>query len=98
LLNHKEDFHNEVAKPEIISFHARKVGNKITENTKISILRIPFPFQLTNTMEFLTDIWNFLLERRKWWLTPILLVLLLIGILLFVAEGSAVGSFIYTLF
>jgi hypothetical protein len=49
-------------------------------------------------MEFLKDIWSFLLERRKFWLMPVILILLLIGILLVFAESSAVGSFIYTLF
>ena len=49
-------------------------------------------------MEFLRDLWNFMKERRKWWLFPIIVILLLIGALIIFAESSAVGSFIYTLF
>lgn len=49
-------------------------------------------------MEFLTDLFTFLKERKKWWLLPLILVILAIGGLLIFAESSAVGSFIYTLF
>jgi len=49
-------------------------------------------------MEFLRDLFAFLRERRKWWLLPLILIVLLIGALLIFAESSAVGSFIYTLF
>ncbi|MEL7247322.1 MAG: DUF5989 family protein [Bacteroidota bacterium] len=49
-------------------------------------------------MEFLRDLWLFMKERRKWWLLPIITILLLIGALIIFAESSAVGSFIYTLF
>ena len=49
-------------------------------------------------MEFLKDIWRFLKERKKFWLAPIILVMLLLGMLIVVAQGSAVAPFIYTLF
>lgn len=49
-------------------------------------------------MEFLRDLWGFMLERKKWWLAPLIAVILLIGALLIFAESSAVGTFIYTLF
>jgi len=48
-------------------------------------------------MEFLKDLWLFLRERKKWWLLPMILMLLLIGILVFTG-GSAIAPFIYTLF
>ncbi len=48
-------------------------------------------------MEILKDIWMFLKERKKWWLLPMVIMLLLIGILIF-SSGSAVAPFIYTLF
>ncbi len=48
--------------------------------------------------EFLHDLWGFMRERKKYWLTPIILVLLLVGGLLIFAQGSAVAPFIYTLF
>lgn len=49
-------------------------------------------------MEFLTDLWQFLNERKKWWLTPIILTLLLLGVLLVLGGGTAVAPFVYTLF
>ncbi len=49
-------------------------------------------------MDFLADLWNFLRERKKFWLAPIILVLLLIGVILVIGGGSAVAPFIYTLF
>jgi competence protein ComGC len=44
------------------------------------------------------DLWAFMKERKKFWLAPIILVLLLLGALLVLAQGSAVAPFIYTLF
>ncbi|MFQ5601695.1 MAG: DUF5989 family protein [bacterium] len=41
---------------------------------------------------------QFLLSRKKWWLTPIILILLLLGSLIVLTEGSALAPFIYTLF
>ena len=49
-------------------------------------------------MEFLVDLWDFMKERKKFWLAPIILVMLLLGALIVVAQGSAVAPFIYTLF
>jgi hypothetical protein len=44
------------------------------------------------------DLWGFLKERKKWWLLPMILVLLLFGALIVLTSGSAVAPFIYTLF
>lgn len=49
-------------------------------------------------MSFLAELWNFLRVRKKFWLMPIILVLLVLGGLLVLAQGSAVAPFIYTLF
>jgi hypothetical protein len=49
-------------------------------------------------MEFIKDLWLFLKERKKWWLVPVIVVILFLGVLLIFAESSAIGSFIYTLF
>ena len=49
-------------------------------------------------MSILTELWQFLRERKKWWLLPILLVLLFLGFLIVMTSGSALGPFIYTLF
>ena len=49
-------------------------------------------------MEFVKDLWDFMHERKKFWLAPIIIVLVLIGGLILLAEGTAVAPFIYTLF
>jgi hypothetical protein len=46
----------------------------------------------------LKEFWDFLRVRKKWWLAPIIIVLLLVGFLIFFTQGSAVAPFIYTLF
>jgi hypothetical protein len=46
----------------------------------------------------LREFWQFLKVRKKWWLTPILIFLLLLGILIVLTEGSALATFIYALF
>ncbi|NPV04723.1 MAG: hypothetical protein HPY67_08330 [Syntrophaceae bacterium] len=46
----------------------------------------------------LAEIWAFLRVRKKWWLAPIILVLMLLGALIVLTEGSAIAPFIYTLF
>ena len=48
--------------------------------------------------EFLIELWAFMRERKKFWLLPILVVLLLFGTLIVLTQGSAVAPFIYTLF
>lgn len=48
--------------------------------------------------EFLSEIWAFMKERKKFWLLPIFMVLLVLGALIVLTQGSAVAPFIYTLF
>lgn len=48
--------------------------------------------------EFFIDLWEFMKVRKKFWLAPIIIVLLLLGALLVFAQGSAVAPFIYTIF
>ena len=49
-------------------------------------------------MEILIELFKFLLHRKKLWLAPIIIILLIIGGLLILAQGSVVAPFIYTLF
>jgi hypothetical protein len=49
-------------------------------------------------MSFFTEFWAFIKVRKKYWLLPILLVLLLFGGLIVLSQGSAVAPFIYTIF
>lgn len=44
------------------------------------------------------ELWEFLRVRKKWWLLPILAVMLIVGTLLVFAQGSALAPFIYTIF
>ena len=49
-------------------------------------------------LEFIREMWSFMRTRKKFWLLPILIVLLLLGTLLVLTQGSAIAPFIYTLF
>jgi competence protein ComGC len=49
-------------------------------------------------MEFLKDLWRFMKRRKKFWLLPIIVVLLLFGLLMVFTSGTAIAPFIYTLF
>ena len=47
---------------------------------------------------FLKQFWEFLRVRKKWWMGPIIGMLLLLGLLIFFTQGSALMPFVYTLF
>ena len=49
-------------------------------------------------IDFLKDLWDFMRARKKFWLAPIFIILLLLGALIVFAQGSAVAPFIYTIF
>jgi Family of unknown function (DUF5989) len=49
-------------------------------------------------MSFLGELWRFMRVRKRYWLVPVVIAMLLVGALLVVAEGSAIAPFIYTLF
>jgi hypothetical protein len=49
-------------------------------------------------MSIISDLWEFLKVRKKFWLAPIIVVLLLVGALIVIAGGTALAPFIYTLF
>ena len=48
--------------------------------------------------EFLGDFWAFMKVRKKFWMLPVLLMLLLLGVLIVLGQGAAIAPFIYTLF
>jgi len=50
------------------------------------------------TLSLLSEIWLFMRARKKWWLTPIIAMLVLLGALIFFAQGSAVAPLIYAIF
>lgn len=49
-------------------------------------------------MSVLMELWKYLGKTKKWWLFPVILVMVLVGSLLVLAQGSALAPFIYTLF
>ncbi len=49
-------------------------------------------------IDFCAEFWNFLKVRKKWWLAPIILLCLLLGLLIVLTQGSALAPFIYTIF
>ena len=49
-------------------------------------------------LDFLQDLWDFMKVRKKFWMAPIIIVMLLLGSLIVLSQGSAVAPFIYTLF
>ena len=49
-------------------------------------------------LSMISEFWDFLKVRKKWWLAPIIIFLALFGVLLVITEGSAIAPFIYALF
>ena len=49
-------------------------------------------------LDLLKDLWGFMRVRKKFWLAPLIVMLLLLGVLIVLSQGSAVAPFIYTLF
>ncbi len=49
-------------------------------------------------VDFIMELWDFMKERKKFWLLPIIVTLMLLGSLIVLTQGSAVAPFIYTLF
>lgn len=49
-------------------------------------------------MGLIGELWAYMRERKKWWLLPVMLVMLIVGTLLVFAQGSALAPFIYTIF
>jgi len=49
-------------------------------------------------IEMMNDLWRFLRTRKKWWLLPVIFVLLVVGALLVLTSGTAVAPFVYTFF
>ena len=56
------------------------------------------PKNMSRRFYLLSDIWHFMRERKKWWLLPIVIMLILVGILIVVGQSSSLSPFIYALF
>ena len=55
-------------------------------------------FKVIKMREFIKEFVEFLMERKKYWLFPIIIVLALFGVLIVLSQGSVVAPFIYTIF
>ncbi len=53
---------------------------------------------LKDKLSIFKDLWEFMRVRKVWWLSPIIILLILLGLLIIFAEGSALSPFIYALF
>jgi hypothetical protein len=53
---------------------------------------------MNEKLSILAEFWSFLRVRKKWWIAPIVVLLLTLGLILVVTEGSALAPFIYSLF
>lgn len=51
-----------------------------------------------NLIDLIQDLWDFLNQRKSYWLAPLIFILLLFGILFFILEGSVIAPVIYTIF
>ncbi|MBI2619564.1 MAG: hypothetical protein HYW57_05735 [Ignavibacteriales bacterium] len=54
--------------------------------------------EVKERLKIFRELWAFMRIRKKWWLAPIILVLLLLGLFIVATQGSALAPFIYTLF
>jgi len=53
---------------------------------------------MNSKFQILSEFWQFMKERKKWWLGPIVIMLVLLGLLMVLTQGSAVAPFVYALF
>lgn len=51
-----------------------------------------------SNISLIRELWAFMKVRKKWWLLPVIVIMLLIGMLIAFAQGSALAPFIYTIF
>lgn len=72
----------------------KRMGKRIYTGLAIAIIHSAAQ---TYNMETLKDIWAFLKARKKWWLAPLIIVLLVLGFLI-ILGGTALAPFVYTLF
>jgi len=57
-----------------------------------------FRSSVNEKIEFFSEVWDFLRVRKKWWLAPIIILCVLVGIMLVLTQSSALAPFIYTIF
>jgi hypothetical protein len=66
--------------------------------SSFNVLLEEYVMGFVSKFSILGELWEFLRVRKKWWLTPIVIMLVMLGLLIVLTEGSAVAPFIYALF
>ena len=75
------------------------IGKKLSAvKTLVFLNNDPSDSHIANKMGFIKELWMFLRSRKKLWLAPIIIVMVILGGLLILAQGSVVAPFIYTIF
>lgn len=64
----------------------------------MKLLKKEVLLKMSENKGLIGELWSFLRERKAWWLTPIIIMLVLVGILIIFGQSSAVSPFIYALF
>ena len=84
-----KNFRKRYFRPKIFKYWVLldKKGEKYSNNEKAILM-----------ISFLIEFWQFMRERKKYWLLPIVIILGLFGILIVLTQGTAVAPFIYTIF
>ncbi len=78
---------------------AQQSENKsTTQNESVNQSTNDFVNYKPKKFQFIRDIWSFMKVRKKWWLLPLLILLVLVGILVVVGQSSALSPFLYALF
>ncbi len=65
---------------------------------QLSSIHLKTNFKYEYAMDFLKELWMFLRFRKKLWLAPIVIIMIILGGLLLLAQGSVIAPFIYTIF
>lgn len=73
-------------------------NNKIINKNTVSINELENISNGFIMLDFLSELFQYMRQRKKYWLVPLILVLVILGGILVLAQGSAVAPFIYTLF
>ena len=94
----RERFLSDPKKPNVFTGKAVVFEGPEDYHKRINSKKLKIDEKSILIMSFLREFWEFLRVRKKYWLLPILLVLVIFGGLIILTQGSAVAPFIYTIF
>lgn len=82
----------------MILFKKREAKNHTKNIKQIANATLQKFFKMKDFLELINDIWDFLKVRKKYWLAPLIITLILMGALIIFTQGSVVAPFIYSIF